>query len=70
VSIPDRGSRLHPLAILDDFLFAKTNCWDYLKGRELFTPSPMGGWIQNIPPKKAQICQNQVKYLRFYISQG
>jgi hypothetical protein len=25
-------------------------------------------WIQGIPPKKTQSCQDQVKYLRFYIS--
>jgi hypothetical protein len=52
-----------------DNLLAATNLWDCLKGTELLLHLLWEAGYK-VCQKKTQICQDQVKYLGFHISQG
>jgi hypothetical protein len=54
---------------VDDLLLAVANHQDCLKGTE-FLLCLLWGAGYKVSQKKAQICQDQVKYLGFHISQG
>jgi hypothetical protein len=68
-STPSRGSWLHTLTICGHLLLAAANYQDCLKGTELLFHL-LGEAGYKVSQKKAQICQDQVKYLGFHISQG
>jgi hypothetical protein len=54
---------------VDELLLAAANYQDCLKGTELLFHL-LGEAGYKVSQKKAQICQDQVKYLGFHISQG
>jgi hypothetical protein len=63
----EAGSTL--LQYVDDLLFPAANYQDSLKGTELLLHLLREAGY-TVSQKKAQICQDQIKYLGFHISQG
>jgi hypothetical protein len=57
------------LQYVDELLHTTINCWDCLKGTEVLLHLLLEAKYK-VSQKKAQICQDQIKYLRFHISQG
>jgi hypothetical protein len=57
------------LQYVDDLLLAAAYCWDCLKGTELLLCLLWEAGCK-VSQKKSQICQDQIKYLGFHISQG